>query len=401
MLRTATEYLRARLKQRGDLIPLGFSWAFVVTVDVSLAAIVLVATLQRPTADLPVALLAATVAVSPLVLFFVSGIAFNPAVLWGASTTATVLFLFATTTPVATDYAPLLLVLMLGVVSSLTTLPGSMAAATTAAAVLVTAAAVHRLDGLAIYLPVLGMGWLVGYLMHTQQQLMIEQERAQAAQTEHAAADERRRIALEVHDVIAHSLSITLLHLTGARRGLQQDNDIDEAVAALEQAEQLGRQAMGDIRRTVGLLDSAPMRTTPEPGVDDIVNLVSDFTRAGLAVELSTDGATDRISPAVGLALYRIAQESLTNVAKHSPSSNSTVQLAVSPSAAVLSVTSELPATKLSGAVSTGRGLPGMRQRIEQLDGVLDAGPADQQWVVRARIPLDDAGTFGQWRCKA
>ena len=102
------------------------------------------------------------------------------------------------------------------------------------------------------------MGWLVGYLMHTQRRLMIEQEGAQAALAEHAAGDERRRIAREVHDVIAHSLSITLLHLTGARRGLQQDGDIDEAVDALEQAEQLGRQAMGDIRRTVGLLDSAP-----------------------------------------------------------------------------------------------------------------------------------------------
>ena len=104
------------------------------------------------------------------------------------------------------------------------------------------------------------MGWLVGYLMHIQQQLLIKQQQAQALLAEHAAADERRRIAREVHDVIAHSLSVTLLHTTAARRGLQEDRDVDDAVDALEQAEQLGRQAMADIRRTVGLLDDAPMK---------------------------------------------------------------------------------------------------------------------------------------------
>ncbi|PRC52503.1 two-component sensor histidine kinase, partial [Mycobacterium sp. ITM-2017-0098] len=85
--------------------------------------------------------------------------------------------------------------------------------------------------------------WLVGYLMRIQQQLLVEQREAQQKLAEHAATDERRRIAREVHDVIAHSLSVTLLHVTGARRGLQEDRDIDEAVEALEQAERLGRQA--------------------------------------------------------------------------------------------------------------------------------------------------------------
>jgi signal transduction histidine kinase len=161
----------------------------------------------------------------------------------------------------------------------------------------------------ALYLSFIAMGWLIGYLMRSQQLLMIKQSQAQAALAEHAAADERRRIAREVHDVIAHSLSVTLLHVTGARRGLQEDRDIDDAVDALEGAERLGRQAMADIRRTVGLLDDAPMKISPEPGVDDIGRLVDDFRRAGLNVSMRTDGSTERVSAAVGLALYRITQD--------------------------------------------------------------------------------------------
>ena len=170
---------------------------------------------------------------------------------------------------------------------------------------------------MALYLGFVAVGWLLGYLMRTQRLLLAEQIEAQEMLAEHAAADERRRIAREVHDVIAHSLSVTLLHVTGARRALQQDRDVDDAVEALEQAERLGRQAMADIRRTVGLLDRGPTKTTPEPGIDDIGVLVDDFARAGLDVTLRIDGATQRVSAAVGLALYRITQESLANIAKH------------------------------------------------------------------------------------
>ena len=139
--------------------------------------------------------------------------------------------------------------------------------------------------------------------MRTQRLLLAEQIRVHEALAEHAAADERRRIAREVHDAIAHSLSVTLLHVTGARRALQQDRDVDDAVEALEQAEQLGRQAMADIRRTVGLLDDSPMKIAPEPGIDDIEVLVQDFERAGLAVTLRVDGAPRRVSGAVELGL--------------------------------------------------------------------------------------------------
>jgi signal transduction histidine kinase len=228
--------------------------------------------------------------------------------------------------------------------------------------------------------------------MRTQQQLLIKQQEAQAQLAEHAAADERRRIAREVHDVIAHSLSITLLHTTAARRGLQQDRDVDDAVEALEQAEQLGRQAMADIRRTVGLLDDAPMKIDPEPGVAEIDSLVGDFSRAGLNVALHPDGPLDRVSAAVGLALYRLTQESLANVAKHAPDSRSTVTLTISRESARLVIVNEMPVAVAAAAVPEGRGLRGMRQRVELLGGSIKIGPSDDGWSVDAEVPLGDTG---------
>jgi signal transduction histidine kinase len=229
--------------------------------------------------------------------------------------------------------------------------------------------------------------------------LLVKQQEAQAQLAEHAAADERRRIAREVHDVIAHSLSVTLLHTTAARRGLQEDRDIDDAVEALEQAEILGRQAMADIRRTVGLLDGAPMKTSPEPGADEIPGLVDDFVRAGLNVSLRTDGSVDRVSAAVGLALYRITQESLANIAKHAPDSQSTVTLMISRTSATLTITNQLPASVTAGgAASGGRGVTGMRQRVELLGGTIDIGSSGGDWSVRADVPLGDAG-HRSWVC--
>ncbi len=400
VLRGLTEYVRARLTERGELIPLGFSWAFVITIDVSLACIAVVATLQRPVSDLPAALTAAVIAISPPVMFFVWAIKLKSVVLWATSTIAAAIFLFATATPVSSDYAPLLLVLMVGSVGSLSPTLGGIGAAGSAVALLVAAGVSGRLDDLELYLPILGMGWLVGFLMRVQQQLMIKQEQARAALAEHAAADERRRIAREVHDVIAHSLSITLLHLTGARRGLEVDGDIDEAVDALRQAEHLGRQAMGDIRRTVGLLDAGPMRTAPEPGVDDITALVAEFSNAGLDVELATSGQTGEVPASAGLALYRIAQESLANIAKHAPTSKSTVQLVISRRSADLSVINRLPAPVGSAGSGAGRGVVGMRQRIALLDGAIEVGPTDDEWRVHASIPLDDVALFRPPWCK-
>lgn len=391
----ATGYLRERIRQRGEVLPLGFTWAFVVTVDVTVVGVCVTAALQRPIADLPAALIAIAVAAVPCVVFLVYGVTmevYESSGLWAAWTTAAAIFLFATSAPISGDFAPLLLVLAVGSVGAMSGIFAGFLAAASSVALLLIASALHRIDALALYLSFVGMGWLVGYLFHSQQQLLLKQQQAQAALAEHAAADERRRIAREVHDVIAHSLSVTLLHITGARRGLQQDRDIDDAVEALEQAENLGRQAMADIRRTVGLLDGAAMKTAPEPGIDDIAGLVDDFVRAGLNVTLAIDGPRDRVSAAIGLALYRIAQESLANIAKHSPDSQSTVTLAISRTTATLVVANRLPVA-VAASAQEGRGVLGMRQRIHLLGGAIDVGPSGDEWLVRADIPLGDVDT--------
>ena len=123
--------------------------------------------------------------------------------------------------------------------------------------------------------------------------------------------------------------------------------------------------------------------------------MVDDFTKAGLHVRLRIDGPTERVSATEGLALYRIAQESLANIAKHAPESESVVTLRITRSDAELSVTNRLPVRVGAVGNPEGRGLPGMRQRVELLGGAIDVGPRQGNWRVHASIPLTDKGSGG------
>jgi signal transduction histidine kinase len=405
MLHAAANYVREQLDRRSELIPVGITWTSFLAVDVTEVGGGVIAILQRPTSDLAVGLTAFAVTIAPSLLFFFFNMKLSTPVMWASWSIASAMMLFATSTPVRADFAPSLLVLMVLAVATLSSIVGGFLAAAWAAAMLLTASALHRLDAVALYLGFIGAGWLLGYVMRSQLRLLAEQIEAQTMLAEHAAADERRRIAREVHDVIAHSLSITLLHVTGARRALQQDRDVDDAIEALEQAERLGRQAMADIRRTVGLLDNWPTKTAqtaPEPGIDDIAALVDGFQRAGLAVALCVEGPTDHVSAGVGLALYRITQESLANIAKHAPESKAGVVLDISPASVRLSITNLVPAAVLAAQSPEGRGLRGMRQRVELLGGAIDVGPTRDGWSVCAEIPLQEGDTaWRPWWCKA
>lgn len=389
MLGVATEFVRDRLRQRGALIPAGYSWSFILLVDGTRLVSLVASALQRGRADLPASAAAALLALAPFVLFFVTGIKFLPGLAFVTSSAATIILLFATATPVAGDLAPALLVVELGGFAALAPPIAGTLALGSAFSLLAVASATHHLDALPLYLGMTAMGWLMGILTRIQAGLLVKQQELQADLAEHAAADERRRIAREVHDVIAHSLSITLLHVTGARHALQQDRDVDDAVDALTDAERLGRQAMADIRRTVGLLEDGPTGTAPEPGIGDIGDLIADYVQAGLRITLHTDGHHDEVSAAVGLALYRITQESLANIAKHAPDSKAAVALLVSPSTALLSIVNEMPVA-VASASRDGRGLAGMRQRVELLGGIVDVGPGREGWSVRVEIPLTD-----------
>jgi signal transduction histidine kinase len=392
MLVAVKRQFRAWARSREPMIPAGFSWTFVAIIDVTMAAIGLIATLQRPMSDWPVALAAIAVAFMPWVLFFVFNVCkYEGQALWAAWMAGTAVLLFATSTPVRGDFAPLLLTLTVGVVGAITSMLGGFLAAATAAALLIGAAAAHRLDTPALYLAFLGIGWLVGYLIHVQRELLIRQQRTQAELAAHAAADERRRIAREIHDVIAHSLSITLLHLTGARHALEHGLDSGAAVNALRQAENLGRQAMSDVRRTVGLLDAGNESLAPEPGVEDIVGLTDEFIQAGLRLTTDISGPYANVSPAAGQALYRIAQESLTNIAKHAPSSSSILALTIAANEATLRVVNDMRDAVPRPAAVHGRGVKGMQQRVEIFGGTVDAGPRGDGWSVHARLPLGSA----------
>ncbi|BBX19863.1 two-component sensor histidine kinase [Mycolicibacterium duvalii] len=403
MLAAVKRQFRRYLRRKGETMPGGYSWPIVVSIDLTLLLVAVLAILQRPESQWWVGLLGLAVAYSPYLVFFAVDLKAPPAVeafaLALAWMAAISIWLFGMSAPIEGDFAPVLLGLVTGVVGSMTSLRGGLLTTLTAAGILGAAVMLGRVDTPWLYLCFIGIGWLVGYLMRIQQQLLIEQRQAQQKLAEHAAADERRRIAREVHDVIAHSLSVTLLHVTGARRALHEDREIDEAVEALEQAEQLGRQAMADIRRTVGLLDDGVGKVTPEPGVTDIATLVEDFVRAGLTVTFAVSGRLDRISAAAGLALYRIAQESLANIAKHAPDTAASMSLELDVSSAVLTVANRLPVPITARRGTAGRGMLGMRQRVELLGGRIQAGPNDDEWTVRAVVPIDEDPSCPFRRC--
>lgn len=235
------------------------------------------------------------------------------------------------------------------------------------------------------------VGWDIGFIMQYQQRQLDAQEEAAAAAQVQAVLEERQRIAREVHDVIAHSLSVTLLHVTAARRMLSDDDllpaDIREAAEALDDAERVGRQAMAEIRQTVGLLGADGGAVRPAPDLTELPSLVEEFRAAGLDVALDISGTPADVPPQTALGLYRIAQESLSNVAKHQPRARAVVVLEADAHTQELQVWNTLPTGVPRPSGDGGAGIPGMRQRAELLDGAFAAGPRDDVWVVEVRVP--------------
>lgn len=289
--------------------------------------------------------------------------------------------------PVLPDFAPLLLLVAATEAGSVLRTTTGIAIVTVASElVLVVAGIWGGLVGGPVYMVSILLG-LSGGLMVRWYTRVLDAERVNRdASRDKALLAERQRIAREVHDVVGHSLSITLLHLTGARRALQQDRDVDEAIEALTEAEQVGRAAMADIRRTVGLLADTPSGSTPLPGVEDIATLVERTRVAGLAVRYTQEGDLGRVGASEGLGLYRIVQESLVNVVKHAPGATAEVRLNAGRSGAKLIVSNTLPAT-VRRSSEDGSGLAGMAVRAAQLGADLSAGPSGKQWIVEVTVP--------------
>ncbi|PXX64201.1 signal transduction histidine kinase [Nocardia tenerifensis] len=376
----------ASFLRRVEELPFDYPPSVIIAVDAALLLVAVGSAIQRhnyfPSA-LPILAVLLTSAFGPMYAFL--GAMPRPATLGLFAMAAEALFLVQ---PVSPDLAPFVLVAAAGEVSAIAGLRVSVPIAAAMMLELVLFDMYGNLSqGLPSYLVSIAFGWMAGVLLQYQRRFLYQERGYQDIRATQAADEERRRIAREVHDVIAHSLSVTLLHLTAARHALQTDREVDEAVESLTEAEQLGRQAMADIRRTVGLLDARPSKHAPEPGVEDIASLVGDFAKAGLQVRYVCAKDLRAVSPAVGLALYRIGQESLANVVKHAPGAAAFVQVAVDASSAILTVDNTVPGG-LPAQRGAGMGVSGMVQRAELLGGRMVAGPFDGGWSVRVAIPL-------------
>lgn len=246
----------------------------------------------------------------------------------------------------------------------------------------------------AFTLVVVSAGWLVGRGMHGRvRQTTVLAERARRleleseAEREVAVAEERRRIARDLHDVIAHSVSVMVVQAGAAQDLVERDQPgVLEAVGAVQET---GRAALVEISRLLGLLreDGAEPGLTPQPRVDELPRLVAEVRAAGLPVRLHVEGTPRTLPLGVDLSLYRIAQEALTNVRKHSRTATEVV-LRYHERDVELEVENE-PGAATNGHHG-GYGLVGMRERVAVVGGSLEAGPrADGGYRVLARLPLE------------
>ncbi len=217
----------------------------------------------------------------------------------------------------------------------------------------------------------------------------LEDERAQRdARARQAVETERARIARELHDVIAHNLTVAVIQLAAAEPDLPRKGDLQTRVHAAEEA---CRDALGEMRRLLGVLhaDETVAVLDPTPTLDALDDLVATTRLAGLDLEVSVEGARASVPAGVDLAAYRVAQEALTNALRHGQGPTMLV-LRYRPNQISIEVTNQRRADDAASTRGSGRGLIGMRERVALYGGELDVGP-DQNggFRVAARLPLD------------
>jgi signal transduction histidine kinase len=204
-----------------------------------------------------------------------------------------------------------------------------------------------------------------------------------------AVLDERRRIARELHDQVAHHLGIAALQTAAARRWL--DRDAERAGAAMLSAEEAVRVALTTMPVILEALrtDNAAVDLAPQPTLRDVQDLITRVTDAGLPVELRVEGERRGLSPAIELTAYRIVQEALTNILKHAGPTRSTVRLVFAADRLEIEVADDGAGASTSGGNTGGLGLVGMRERVGLLGGTLAVGPRSTGgFTVRAVLPL-------------
>lgn len=246
-------------------------------------------------------------------------------------------------------------------------------------------------DFLPFFSAVLVACWVSGRLVRTRALYVAELERDREARARLAVAHERARIARELHDVIAHAVSVIHVQARAARGALH--TDVPAADAALEAVERTAGQALGEMRLLLGALhdDAAAPPRSPQPGVTDLAALVDQYRQAGLPVRIDQAADPLPLPAAVGVAAYRIVQESLTNVLKHAHPSEVVVRVGHDDAGLHVEVVNDGAghASRPTGSEG-GLGLAGMRERVGLLGGHLIAGPAPAGgFRVLATLPVE------------
>jgi signal transduction histidine kinase len=234
---------------------------------------------------------------------------------------------------------------------------------------------------------IVGM-WLIGaFVGHFREQSRLRATTGEELRRAQEAVDhERARLARELHDVIAHNLSVVVVQAAGARAAGLGDDE------TLERIERTGRESLVEMRRLLGVLRQPPdgeVAMAPQPDVADVPSLVERVRGSGLQVDLDVTGDLTGLPATVGLCVYRIVQESLTNVLKHAPGATARVRVEGTADQVVVEVADDGPGARGSGG---GHGLVGMGERVEVFGGELTVGAsAGGGFVVRAVLPRSDA----------
>ena len=256
-------------------------------------------------------------------------------------------------------------------------------------------ALISRLGGVGMGLsviPILAF-WLVGVLARARRRAaaLAGRNAALQRQAEQAADAERARIARELHDIVAHHLSVIVLQAAGARASGRS------AGTALEKIEHSGRQALAETRRLLGVLRDTDQETglAPQPGIGELDALADTVRAAGLPVNLVI-GDHAGVPAAVDVSVYRIVQEALTNILKHAGRACADVTIGCADEAVTIEITDDGTREPGNQPPAGGHGLAGMRERVAIFGGELHAGPRPGGgFTVRARLPLGDPLPLG------
>ena len=229
--------------------------------------------------------------------------------------------------------------------------------------------------------------WLVGRVVRWRTTDAAQLERQSEHERALAVAAERSRIARELHDVVAHSVSVMVVQAQAAQRVLEGEQR--SARESLETIEQTGRQALVELRRLLGMLRDGDdeLALGPQPSLDHLDRLVASVRDAGLPVELRLEGDARPLPPGVDLSAYRIVQEALTNALKHAGPARARVVVRYGADDVELEITDD--GREPAAVDGNGHGLAGMRERIAVYGGTLETGGrSGGGYSVRARLPL-------------